>query len=302
MVYSFWQNKKILLTGASGFIGSHFFRVLSSAGANVIGLSLGGPVVIDLLDKEKLFSLCCLEKPEFIIHCAALDGNAEFKKLNSKRILAENVLMAENVLAAVKNFGIKRLIFMSSVEVDSAISSGNLFPISDYIQAKILAEKMFLEQAAASDLQVMILRSANVYGSGDKRAEDFSRVIPAMIKRAEVGEPIEIWGDGKQRRNFIHVSDLVDVALRLAESGHFSSFDISGPEWIAIKDLAALIVCLTGSTSEIIFRTDKTSGLSAREVDLSPLKRLIGFSPRSLESGLKDLIKSYAENKKRFIS
>lgn len=266
----FWQGKKVLITGANGFIGSSFRQALKLCGAFVFDVSAN-------------------EKFDVIIHCAAIDGNAKFKLENQDKIFNGNLALASDVLAIAKTSSACDLILMSSMEVYAALNNSNSSEKpSLYSSVKLEIEKLFQDFAKNNDKRLMIVRSSNVYGPNEHRADDLERVIPAMIRKAFCNEPIEIWGNGEEKRNFLHIEDLVNGVLFQSEKGNFNILNLSGPKAISIKKLAKMIIALTKSNSKIVFKNNNS--VSNYLLNQKGIKTPSGFKSRSLKAGLKSVI------------
>lgn len=313
---SYWKNKKILVTGVEGFVGSYFFVELQKRGVKVIGSvlkkekskekksgikssSLKEKIIeLNVLDQKRLKSVCKSEKINLIIHCAALDGNPEFKKNNSERIIDENIRMALNILNAAKENKIKELIIISSAEIYSAFAKSpikeeddyrKIFPEikNGYVAAKVAIEILAALYAEQFGLKIMLPRPTNIYGLGDKTDSGSSRVIPSMIKSILANKPIEIWGDGNQVRSFIYIDDFIWSIMSLLEKKEYSIVNIATTESISIKNLAKLIAKILKSKAKLTFDTSKMVGVRKRVLSINKLNSLIDFRPLSLSDGLK---------------
>lgn len=305
-----WKNKKVLVTGAEGFVGSYFFSELRNKGVHVVGSVLkkeknsgvkGRIVKLDVLDKKRLNDVCKLEKINLIIHCAALDGNPEFKKNNSERIIDENVRMALNILNVAKENKIHELVMFSSAEIyaeiaKSPIKEGDdykkIFPEinNGYVAAKVTIEILANLYSEQFGLKIMLPRPTNIYGPEDKLRNRSNRVIPSMIKNILLNNKVEIWGDGNQKRNFIYIDDFVKYIICLIEKNEFSVINISSAEEISIKALAKLIAKISKRKIALIFDKNKSVGVKKIWLDITKLNSLVNFKPLSLREGLKKTI------------
>jgi len=310
-----WKNKKILITGAEGFVGSHFLAVLQKNGVKVVGTVLkrknnnnlkNNIKELNVLDKKRLEAICKTEKINFIIHCAVLDGNPEFKKNNSVKIIEENIRMALNILNVASELKIKEVVILSSAEIYAAgaknpIKEGDdytkYFPIapSGYATSKVSIEILASLYVKQFGLKVMLPRPTNIYGPGDKVDIKSSRVIPSMIAKILSDQEIEIWGDGHQSREFIYIEDLIKSIICLIEKGEFSAINLASGESISIKKLAKLISQISNKKFKIRFDKLKQTGLKKRILNISKLNSLIDFSPISLKEGLEKTIKAYKD-------
>lgn len=312
MEKSFWKKRRALITGAEGFVGSAFLRAFQDAGIKAVGTVLKKEKTgkdlfeLNVLDKKKLADICRRENIDLIIHCAALDGNAEFKKNNAARIMNENTRMVSNILSVAKNLKIKEIVIMSSAEIYAPKAKGLVREEDDYtkypqttnngyIAAKVAAEISARTYAKRFGLKVMLPRPTNIYGPGDKIDIGSSRVIPSMISKILAGQEIEIWGSGRQIRGFIYITDLVNAIIRMIETGRFSVLNIAAKDYISIKDLAKLIADISGREPRIRFDKTKPVETGRRVLDVKKLDSLLDFKPLDLKAGLKKTIEAYKE-------
>ncbi len=237
---SFWKNKRILVTGADGFIGSRFIEEFAVLNVYAVGSYLKSVqgtfenqekikrVQLDLLDFSKVLSICKEERIDVILHCAALDGNIEFKMKNSARIMDENMRMVSNILNVARDLKIQDVMLMSSAEIYPPQAQSPIIEEDDYqklfyysengyVLSKIFTEVLGRLYAKQFGMNVFLPRPTNAYGPGDKFDTSTNRVIPNMIQKVSRGEQIEIWGDGSQIRGFIYVNDLVKSILLMIE-------------------------------------------------------------------------------------
>ena len=226
-----------MVSGGSGFIGSHFVEELAEAGANVFCLyrssnptgQMVNPnrgnvrfIQLDLLDRKELDAVCKYAAPKIdcFIHCAALDGNTEFKMKYAAEILDANNRLVSNVLESCRVAQIKDVVLLSSSEIYSVDAMGKIKETDDYhkyfgyvengyVLSKIFAEILGELNHKQYDMQIYMPRPTNVYGPRDSFNESTNRVIPSMVRKVSHNETVEIWGNGKQTRSFIYVKDLV---------------------------------------------------------------------------------------------
>jgi dTDP-4-dehydro-6-deoxy-alpha-D-gulose 4-ketoreductase len=306
---NYWGAKKILITGANGFLGSHFLEELNLISKCVVGTSLNASkndniINLDLSNKSELLKLC--DKYDFntLIHCAAIDGNAEFKNTNLVRVMDENMILASNVLAASRETGIENVVLISSAEVYSSASPSPILEEFDYrnnfnhigngyVLAKIFSEMLAQLYSKQYGMNIFLPRPTNIYGPRDNFSEGVSKVIPSMIRSALSNAEINVWGDGSQIRDFIYVKNLVHIIMNMVFYGHFGVVNATVGQQTSIRNLAEIITRMTKSKSKIKYLTDKPAGANQRVLDTGKVSSLIDFKPTSLDIGLSKTIHWY---------
>ncbi len=317
---SHWKNKTVIISGGLGFIGSHFVEELALLEANVICVSRRQPqdlpayknnenvryIQVDLMNYKELEAICKEAAPniDVFIHCAALDGNIQFKLKHAAEILDVNNRLVSNVLNACRRTQIPHVALLSSAEVyqsntPSRITEGDdyhkYFSFTDngYVLSKIFSEILAEFYKKQHNMQIYIPRPTNVYGPRDSFEATANRVIPAMIRRVSNGETIEIWGDGKQTRSFIYVKDLVYVTLAMIEKSIPGPLNIATKDQVSILDLASYISKEYNAEKLIALDKTKPAGVRARSLDVSKMYDIINFEPLSIQEGLKYTIAWY---------
>jgi nucleoside-diphosphate-sugar epimerase len=317
----YWTGRTVVLTGAGGFIGSHFVEALLRQGAWVIGLHRGNDSALcDVLDHNRLtlLPLDLTDEAELravfrhaargvdaVIHCAAMDGNAEFKANNSAKILETNLRITSNALNCARDYRVMDTILISSSEIYPPCPAGLLVEDNDgwknlrendngYSISKVVIEILADQYRKQFDMRIFVPRPTNVYGPRDKFEAQVQRVIPSIIGKVARGQDVVIWGDGTQTRSFIHVADLVQAVLQMVEAGTYPVLNVATDESISIRDLVRTVFALLGKPERIRFDLSKTaSGTPARQLDTRRLREVIDFPPRSLALGLRQTVQWY---------
>jgi UDP-glucose 4-epimerase len=300
---------RVLVTGGSGFIGSHVVDKLRERGITVRIYDMVYPDFRDdieyyhasLLDLDSL--RMAMSKVDAIFHLAAV---ADVKDALEEPHYAEaiNVRGTINVLEiARKAKGIKRVIFGSTIWVYSNTEADILdedsplaAPSHIYTATKMAGEYYCQCYSRLYDLPTTILRFGIPYGP---RARE-SAVIPAFIKRALNGEPLTIAGDGSQYRNFIYVEDLAEGnVLALKEIAKNKIYNLDGKEKISIKQIADTIRKILGKV-EIQYVEARPGDFSGKEIRSTRAKEELGWEPKfSFEEGIRKYIDWFKENQKR---
>lgn len=305
-----WQGKHVLVTGGLGFLGSHFVTELLAHGAYVSAVTRranprrctwlpenGNLRVLELdpLDGTRLRAALCRATPRLdaIVHCAGMDGNAEFKRRHSTEILNVNVRLAANVLNGARDAGIATVVMASSAETNPGHAQVPFVPgrsVDGYARSKACAEFLAELHRKQHGTRTFLPRFANLYGPRDCFG-DAARVIPAMLTRILAGDAVEVWGDGQQLRSFIHVTDAVHATLQIAAQDREHPVTIGTAETISIVDLARLLFGLLGVPEQITTLATGGQQPQGRVLDVSVMNRLIDFTPRTLHDGLAETIR-----------
>src|SRR5579862_191454 len=314
-----WSGKNVLVTGGSGFIGSHVVDRLLSLGAQVTATVFQDPVnlsnldhvrdrirmrVVDLTRLDDCLEIC--QGQNVVFNIAHADGSVIFKKNRPAYILRQNMLITLNMLEAASRSRVERFLVTSSAEVyphDSPVPTPEpeAFTKSDRLSDGYTWSKRMSELAASvwtheHAIQVAIARPNNIYGTRDYFDEEKGRVIPMFIKHAvEEDKPIVIWGNGDAIRTFLYVEDLAAGLVDLVEKyPKCDAVNFGGDEEISLRDLAEMVRRLAGSKVQVICDTTKPSGAPKRTTDISKAREILGFRPTvSLEAGLTRTIEAY---------
>jgi len=305
----FWSENRFLITGGAGFLGSHLVDDLKSRGAAKIFVPRS--VEYDLRHEAAIERLLKASEPDIVIHLAAVVGGIGANRENPGRFFYDNLIMGVQLMEQARLRGIKKF-----VAVGTICSYPKMTPVPFREEALWdgypeetnapygLAKKMMLVQSQAYRRQYgfhsIFLLPVNLYGPGDNFNPRSSHVIPALIKKCldavQRGEgEIVVWGTGKATREFLYVEDAAKAILLAAER-----FDKSDPVnigsgfEISIRDLAELIVELTGFKGRIVWDTEKPDGQPRRMLDVSRARREFGFEAETpFRKGLEKTISWY---------
>ncbi len=321
---TFWQGRRVLVTGGSGFIGSHVVELLVSLGAEVTATDFETPgspglenlrsasdriatVQVDLTRPDACVAIC--EEKDVVINAAHLDGSVAFKRTRPAFIYQQNMRITLNMLEAACNNEVDRFLVMSSAEVyppeadsptpESEGLMGLPDPVTDgYAWSKRGSELAGTFFAREYGLKVAIARPSNVYGPRDYLDPKRGRVIPMFIRRILEDEPsLQIWGTGEQVRTFLYVKDLARGLLELVEKHpECDPVNLCGTEEITIRGLAELIVRMSGREAQISCDPEKPGGPERRTCNADKASRILGFAPSvPLEQGLVETIAYFRE-------
>lgn len=320
MIDNFWNAKKVLVTGGSGFIGSHVSELLVKKGAKVSILDhLKKQNIQSIIDKVELIGgdidnlqtgVNACQNKDIVINMAARVGGIEYNQTHQGSILRENLLIACNMLEAARLANVERFMEVSSACVypkDAIIPTpeeegfrGEPEPTNGgYGWGKRMGELLSKYYQKQYKMQIGIVRPYNAYGPRDHFDLKVSHVIPALIKRVFDGEdPLVIWGSGNQRRAFLYVEDFAEGILLATEKHYIADpINLGTDEEISIKDLIQIILEISNKKRRVVFDTTKPDGSLRRNSDNNKAKKLIGFDAKiKLREGLEKTINWYKEN------
>jgi dTDP-glucose 4,6-dehydratase len=297
---------RVLVTGGAGFLGSHLCDRLLAERHEVIAMDnllTGNMRNIAHLEEERRFRFVRHNVSEFIFVDGPVDAVLHFASPASPidylelpiQTLKVGSLGTHNALGLALEKG-ARFLLASTSEVygDPLIHPqpetywGNVNPIGPrgvYDEAKRFAEALTMAYHRAHGVDTRIVRIFNTYGER-MRPRD-GRVVPALICQALTGEPMTVFGDGKQTRSFCYVSDLIDGIYRLLLSDVNEPVNIGNPAELSVLDFAKTIRRLTGTSSEIVFKPLPVDDPKVRQPDIAKAKAKLGWEPKvKLEDGL----------------
>jgi len=293
------QKKRVLITGAAGFLGSHLCDRFIREGFHVIGMD--NLITGNLKNIEHLFPLPDFEfyhhdvskfihvpgHLDYILHFASPASPIDYLKIPIQTLKVGS-LGTHNCLglALAKK---ARILVASTSEVygDPLVHPqteaywGNVNPVGPrgvYDEAKRFQEAMTMAYHTFHQVETRIIRIFNTYGPR-MRLND-GRALPAFIGQALRGEDLTVFGDGSQTRSFCYVDDLVEGIYRLLLSDYASPVNIGNPDEISLKDFAEEILKLTGSQQKIVYKPLPEDDPKQRRPDISKAKELLGWEPK----------------------
>lgn len=306
------KKKKVVITGGAGFIGSHIVEYWHGAGAEVhiidnlrtgylSNIELFPGVIFhngSITDRELVFSV--MREADYVHHLAAFISVPESVEKHEE-CYDININGLLNVLDASKEFGIKKLVFSSSAAVygdnpetpKSTLSATG--PNSPYGVTKLEGEEHLKSFYQLHNLCTVSLRYFNVFGPRQDPNSQYAAAIPIFIYRALRNEPIIIYGDGNQVRDFIYVKDVVDANIAAVTQPDVNGvFNIASGVATSIKEIAEIIIDETGSRSNILFEKERLGDIKKSLASITETEERLKFSPKvELKSGLKKTIEYF---------
>ena len=292
---SFWEDKRVTVTGGKGFLGLFIVDKLRQRGCEFISvIDHNNYDLTKLQDIQRMYEV---EKPDIVIHLAAVVGGIGANRENPAKFFYENAVMGIQLLHEGYLTGIEKFVALGTI---CAYPKYTPVPFKEeklwngYPEETNapygLAKKMMLVQSQAYRKQYgfnsIFLLPVNLYGPGDNFDPESSHVIPALIKkcvdaRIEGKDEIVIWGSGRPTREFLYVEDAAEGILLATEKYNKSEpVNIGAGFEISIKDLVAEIVKLTAYERKIVWDDSKPDGQPRRMLDTSKAKREFGFEAR----------------------
>lgn len=292
-------NKRVLITGAAGFLGSHLCDRFMREGYHVIGMDnliTGDLKNIEHLFKEKEFEFYHHDVSKFvhipghldyILHFASPASPIDYLKIPIQTLKVGS-LGTHNLLGLAKSKKARILVASTSevygdpmVHPQNEDYWGNVNPVGPrgvYDEAKRFQEAITMAYHTYHGLETRIVRIFNTYGPR-MRLND-GRALPAFIGQALRGEDLTVFGDGSQTRSFCYVDDLVEGIYRLLLSDYAYPVNIGNPSEITILDFAKEIIKLTGTNQKIVLKPLPKDDPKQRQPDITRAKSILGWEPK----------------------
>ena len=302
-------SKRITVTGGAGFLGKHLVARLQRAGCRQIAI----PVYpeYDLTQSDSIERMFDAQKPEVLIHLAAVVGGIGANRANPGRFFYDNAVMGIQLIESARRHGVEKTVVLGTICAYPKFTPvpfreeelWNGYPEETNAPYGI-AKKALLVQCQAYRQQygmnAIFLLPVNLYGPGDNFHEESSHVIPALIKKCvdavRAGqEEIVLWGDGSPTREFLYVEDAAEgIALATERYDKADPVNLGSGTEISVRELAVKIARMTGFTGRMTWDTTKPNGQPRRCLDVSTAEREFGFrAGTSFEDGLRKTIEWY---------
>ncbi|HVN28536.1 MAG TPA: GDP-L-fucose synthase [Candidatus Binataceae bacterium] len=305
-------SKRILVTGGSGFLGSHVVTALGTLGCKHLFVFRSNEY--DLIRPAETARLFADVRPQVVIHLAAVVGGIGANRANPGKFFYDNLMMGAEVIEQSRRHRVEKVVAIGTV---CAYPKFTPVPFREedlwegYPEETNapygIAKKMLLVQAQAYreqyGLNTIYLLPVNLYGPGDSFDPEKSHVVPALIKKCfdaiRIGaDHIEVWGTGSASREFLYAEDCARaIVLATQRYEKPEPVNIGAGREISIRELAGMIVELTGFRGRIQWDSTKPDGQPRRCLDTSRAEREFGFRARTdFREGLRRTIEWYRES------
>jgi len=306
----FWKNKRVVITGGAGFLGTHLNSELSKLNPKKILTPLKKD--FDLRDYNSC--LKAFKNADIVLHLAGNVGGIGYNEKKPAELFDDNILMGVNSMRAAKKCGVKKFVALGTIcsypkHTPTPFKEKDLWNgYPEETNAPYgLAKKMLLVQSQAyrteHGFNSIFLLPVNLYGPGDNFEPESSHVIPALIKKfldakSKNSKRVVIWGSGKPTREFLYVEDAVQgIILATEKYNKKDPVNLGSGYEISIKDLANLISKLTDYKGKIVFDRSKPDGQPKRRLSVNLAKKEFGFkASTNFKQGLKNTIDWYISN------
>lgn len=310
-------SARVLVTGGSGFIGSNLVKALLGNGCEVTvldNLSSGYRSNLEPFPKVRLIEGDvrdpravgeAMQGASVVFHLAASVGNK--RSIDAPLVDAEiNVLGTLQVLEAARAHKVRKVVASSSAGIFGELKilpireDHPVEPDTPYGSTKLCAEKLCLTYAKLYELDAICLRYFNVYGP-NQRFDAYGNVIPIFAFQMLRGDPLTVFGDGEQTRDFVNVADVVQANLRAAAATNVSgAFNIGSGSSISINQLIALLEAASGVTPVVRYGPPRPGDVRDSIADITAAAAALGFAPAmSIEDGLVQYIRWAKEEVRR---
>ena len=301
-----YDSKRILVTGAAGFLGSHLCERLVAQGHDVLGIDnyftgrrsniahLLGETNFEMMRHDVTFPLFVEVDEIYNLACPASPVHYQYDPVQTTKTSVHGAI---NMLGLAKRTGAK-ILQASTSEVYGDPDQhpqteeywGNVNPIgprSCYDEGKRCAETLFFDYHRQNNVRIKVMRIFNTYGP--RMHPEDGRVVSNFIMQALTGQPITIYGDGNQTRSFCYVDDLIDGMMKLMQSPDeiTGPINIGNPIEFTIRQLAEKIVEMVGNEAQLVLRDLPVNDPMQRRPDIGKARSILGWQPTiELEQGL----------------
>jgi GDP-L-fucose synthase len=306
------RNKRVIVTGGTGFLGSHLVERLTALG--VASIESPRSRECDLVDPQAVRALYERVRPDVVFHLAARVGGIGANQKNPGAYFHDNMMMGVNVLEQARHVGIEKVLMVGTIcaypkfapvpfresDLWNGYPEETNAPYGVAKKALIVMADAYRRQYG---LNAVCLLPVNLYGPRDNFDLEMSHVIPAMIRKfleaeARSQREVVLWGDGSPTREFLYVDDCADALILAAQRYDQSEpVNVGAGFEIAIRDLAEMVAKLCGFSGTLRWDTSRPNGQPRRMLDTRLARERFGFTANvSFEEGLTRTIAWYKAN------
>lgn len=310
---TFWSDRRVLLTGGNGFLGSFIRERLERAKPAAIFTPRKRE--LDLRDAAATRAWLAAHRPNLVIHAAAVVGGIGANRMHPGSFFYDNAIMGIQLIEASRQIGVEKFVCLGTIcaypkftpvpfreeELWNGYPEETNAPYGIAKKALLVQLQGYREEYGFNGV---FLLPVNLYGPRDNFDLETSHVIPAMIRKfveaQERGErQVVLWGDGSPTREFLYVEDAADGIVLAAERYNGAEpVNLGRGEEIPIRDLALAIAKKTGFTGEIVWDTTRPNGQPRRMLDVTRAERYFGFrAPTSFNDGIGRTVAWFEENR-----
>jgi nucleoside-diphosphate-sugar epimerase len=298
----------VLITGGAGFIGSNLTKTLLQQGEEVIVLdnlssgskkNLAFSSDINFIEGD-IRNASLLDKimkgVDTVYHLAASVGNK--RSIDNPFLDADiNVMGTLNIVETARKQGVRKIVMSSSAGIFGELKTlpikedHAIEPRTPYGSSKLYAEKIALTYAELYAMEAVCLRYFNVYGP-HQRFDAYGNVIPIFVFNMLQNEPLHVYGDGEQTRDFVNVQDVVQANIKAANSiGLSGAFNIASGTHVTINQLIRQLCAISGMKADVQHKDPRQGDVRHSLADLTAAKQAFGYDPKvNLEQGLKEYV------------
>jgi GDP-L-fucose synthase len=316
---SYYTNKTIIITGSTGILGQNLVKRLSYEGANIYALIFKRRILkyngdgitigkIDLRNYVQTLEYFNWVKPDIVINAAAVIKGAKGQKTGQLQLVRDNITIGVNVISAAVECGAKKFGF---------VGSSTMYPDWDFVKEcdgftgepwegysgvgnmKRYLEKVCMQFHRQSDTKFAIARTTALYGPHDDFNLETCHVIPALVNKiANIQNPLEVWGDGSEQRNFVYVEDFVDGFLKMVElKADADPVNITSGEVSTVKDVIKYACDHVGYSPIINYDSTKPTMIPRRIVSVQKAKDILEWEAKvNIKEGIEKTIDWYRNN------
>ncbi len=310
---NYWQDKKVIVTGGGGFLGSHVVGQLRDMGCDNVFVVRSAEY--DLVREDETIRLFDEHEPEIVFHLAGYVGGIGANRSYPADFFYQNLMMGVHVLHYAWKRGATKVVAASAgcgypEHAPLPIKESdywNGFPQVDSAPYS-LAKRMLHVQSMAywrqHEFPILVGMPGNIYGPHDNFDLEAAHVVPALVRKfveaADDGKPVvDVWGRGNASRDFVYAGDVAQGLIRMAE--RFQEpvlLNLSRGQECTVKEVVQTLTEITGFQGEINWQVDKPEGQARRVFDMSKTKEMLGHvCETSLHEGLEQTVKWYRANR-----